>query len=1579
MIENSVNWLMLFTQPKIVVDPNVKLNLKAISQTKFEFFETFAVNFKRTIYDLITSCSSKSQEKNFINKYVFKIIEKCLIKLSNVEKEFLIKLNKISQNLIDLFLKTRNKKLQKLFRRCLRIVYIIYDRQGYSNAKIIKLFKNKFFPLLIFPSDLVTQKFINKILFDFLDVNFTILNKKLDLIDYYNFYYSLLLNEDPETKEKYISDELIKNYFESFLSCNEKLFKYEMSAKNQIYEVSYVKLLHNLFNTFYSDSVNENKKQISIEIICRILRNCPNEMKISILEEISFSHISFFIEDSNCFLLENVINSILQNIKSADIYKYFIKYMDILFIHALKGNYILIKFLDILNDLIEKIENEQIFYLTLSYCKKFFLSLQNEGRLVNINSEGETKMNQTKTGKFNSSKNISNHANGQMSVSGNNFNILNNNIIEVNGFLKILAITSHSVRYDLKDLNRLQEILDCYSLFLIIKIFNFPNMDFSFKFNLDSYTNQEVKDFAIYFLIFAKNLPPFVFNKNTHLTSPVKIEINFAIISLLEEKRRIISEEFNDFGDHSKKLIRELDTVSQLYLLGIYISFVAKYVFLRIFCNSNLIEKKMLQSKIDLEKIATTKISVIDMLDYFTDNLFLNEKNMHDLFEKIFEYYVTKYIDLLKNYHNTLFKQKLLSHDLRILLNYSCFYNENVRGKGLEIIFKYTQNYPFLLNEYDIFEYYVIILGILTSHSLSPYEFFIRRVNLNKYGHYEKDSTDILELPSEKYEKERIYLKLSHIFEQCLQKSHIINNNNISYNIANYVNKCSVYVLNSNLLECQELNYSINLLQKIYNNIKKVEISSFLKTTAYLDPKMFEDYLNENVYKNFDKYLTLSSIDDIYNFTDYAKSTILQIRNKYTGVIEGKIHNLRNNYNNDSLFRDYKSLFYYSKNNEEIVNNYCYYKIMKDINLKIQKIFKENDIKIINREIFPILLELTSFIVYADMNEFKTTFDKEIITDEIMNIITCIPIFLSNLSAIEAGYFCWEWILYLNKKKLTSLLNNIILSVKFMKQHKSYFIKIYNTDKKIGRYQTVKSEIFDVENTISEDFKDKKIQQFEETTLKELKNIVNFPASPRIIQTNPSLTRETLNNNGVVDKNNNNGFNVDNFHTFNYENIIYKSGHLSLVNMANERVLSGKEIDLNDLINAQINILKFVKECMNEICKCEIEKLVLIFNLLKLFVDLSIDHILYSQPLYIYYHFLIFNISIELIDILNGKIHLFSKELKTEDISEFKILLYLFGFRYFEFNKQRRIITDVVLLSEIEQTLINCVQMIIKDRDNKENYDRMKTKTSNIFRKKKKDLRRVYSFVYSIESKFKEIGNLSDGFVVYENIKDLLIYLIESEMNNMRYWNCPSTFHNNKKYTPSSSKFKADKVKNIFFTAFSISNKLSIKLVQRFPWIEKKFSSYIEQLSLTIYENRKLFYGQPNALRYMIEYISKNRLYEVEHLTNRHRKDFLMWKYPTLNYAMKYISSAFDRKFIMNRYAIMLLNNSNSSAIIFYMPQLIQSLKNDTNHMIEKFILSKCKESTKIAHQFLWSLEVEEISNYYFNYNSGSNCKAQIP
>ena len=263
-------------------------------------------------------------------------------------------------------------------------------------------------------------------------------------------------------------------------------------------------------------------------------------------------------------------------------------------------------------------------------------------------------------------------------------------------------------------------------------------------------------------------------------------------------------------------------------------------------------------------------------MNLMTDNIFLYNSKNNEFLSKMFTKFFDKYFDVLKKSYNTQFKRVLLSYELKLLLKLSCHFNSEIRSRALKKIKTYLKYFPFLLNEYEIFEYYVNILGILIEQSIKHYDYFITEIPQNDL---------ILELPSEKKTLNQTYFDLYKVFEKGLQKSHMINNNNIAYNMSSYLNQ---YTINPSL-QRDSMNYSVNLLQKIYNNIKKIEIPPTLKTSAYLNPEKFRNYLKTHVKKNYDKYMSLSSINDIYSPSDYAKSTKLQLRNKFIGIVEGKI------------------------------------------------------------------------------------------------------------------------------------------------------------------------------------------------------------------------------------------------------------------------------------------------------------------------------------------------------------------------------------------------------------------------------------------------------------------------------------------------------------------------------------------------------------------------------------------------------------------------------------------------------------------------------------------------------------------
>ena len=369
------------------------------------------------------------------------------------------RLNHITHNLITVFLKNKNVKIRKVFRICLRIVYIIYDKNVTNTSKIIKFFKTNFLFLVdTFNEIEASNEYKELILKDFVEVNFNILQKKSDLLEYYTFFYKLLINRDEGNMPLVKNSSLQKILCKTYLECIENLFKYEMTIISdlngkQFIECSYMKLIHNLFNIIYYELNDQsNQKHISIEILCRILRNCEDEKKIYILDEITITHISFFTQDANCRLLENLLKSIETKINIKGIYEYYIKYLDILFLHCKRGNLEFEEFINYINFICTVHKDKlQIFEATVHYSKKFLEYLQEENVLHLVVDHKTSTMNLKR-------------------------------IKEINGFLKTVALSSIDVPID-QNLSSglLHDLLNIYSFFLLIKV-NYYKIPFTYLF-----------------------------------------------------------------------------------------------------------------------------------------------------------------------------------------------------------------------------------------------------------------------------------------------------------------------------------------------------------------------------------------------------------------------------------------------------------------------------------------------------------------------------------------------------------------------------------------------------------------------------------------------------------------------------------------------------------------------------------------------------------------------------------------------------------------------------------------------------------------------------------------------------------------------------------------------------------------------------------------------------------------------------------------------------------------------------------------------------------------------------------------
>ena len=540
--EKTISFFMnLITQSNDSLDPKTKILIKAITQNEFEFFEVFAHNFKKVLFELINS----KNNKNWINKYVFKIIEKCLIKLPKVEKEFLLKLGEICHSLIDLFLTKKNMNIKKIYRQSMRIMYIIYHKRNEKLSKILKFFDLKFKPILNIKE--LQKDFIIDTIDDFFDINFNILNQKSDLLQYYKYFYDLLLKSQSGLETEIYNHSI------------EQIFKYEMNLHND--NNSNISFIRKLLKDFCSN--DEKLNQLSINLICDIIKKFPIYMKIKIVEEISLTNFSFFNNVKHIPFLVKLLESLEENTNDQKILDYYMKYLDTLFIHMINKKFSSQKFIQFI-DLVNCTE-EKKFYLTIKYANKFFIYLQENNLFIRGDAFSRTK---TKKGKNkDKDKDKDKPSNLELSIiKYNTFYIPVKSASEENfsideiviNFLRILAMNSVNIEYFPE--NKYQELLNIYSFFIIYKITMFPEIEYNSKLQiLSSYTKNDI-EYSIYLLILSNNLPQITFNRNTCLTTPIKIEISPLLLTEIKKNKKILPSEFSDFG-----MTNEINIETKIY------------------------------------------------------------------------------------------------------------------------------------------------------------------------------------------------------------------------------------------------------------------------------------------------------------------------------------------------------------------------------------------------------------------------------------------------------------------------------------------------------------------------------------------------------------------------------------------------------------------------------------------------------------------------------------------------------------------------------------------------------------------------------------------------------------------------------------------------------------------------------------------------------------------------------------------------------------------------------------------------------------------------------------------------------
>jgi hypothetical protein len=87
-------------------------------------------------------------------------------------------------------------------------------------------------------------------------------------------------------------------------------------------------------------------------------------------------------------------------------------------------------------------------------------------------------------------------------------------------------------------------------------------------------------------------------------------------------------------------------------------------------------------------------------------------------------------------------------------------------------------------------------------------------------------------------------------------------------------------------------------------------------------------------------------------------------------------------------------------------------------------------------------------------------------------------------------------------------------------------------------------------------------------------------------------------------------------------------------------------------------------------------------------------------------------------------------------------------------------------------------------------------------------------------------------------------------------------------------------------------------------------------------------------------------------------KDINFWKPPNIQILFKYLSKDYEQYPYLQQYVTKILSRLHSDQILFYLPQIVQSLALKTGKIIYNFLLEYARSSASFAHQLIWIAKV---------------------
>ncbi|XP_064651813.1 phosphatidylinositol 4-kinase alpha-like isoform X3 [Lineus longissimus] len=208
----------------------------------------------------------------------------------------------------------------------------------------------------------------------------------------------------------------------------------------------------------------------------------------------------------------------------------------------------------------------------------------------------------------------------------------------------------------------------------------------------------------------------------------------------------------------------------------------------------------------------------------------------------------------------------------------------------------------------------------------------------------------------------------------------------------------------------------------------------------------------------------------------------------------------------------------------------------------------------------------------------------------------------------------------------------------------------------------------------------------------------------------------------------------------------------------------------------------------------------------------------------------------------------------------------------------------------------------------------------------------------------------------YMKKRNMILLLLASEAERLVTWHNPlglpdqSIPGENNISAWRSTPITEKQWKDNALLAWDIAPALAVNLPERFRGSE----ALKREVTRLVRRNPELVSHLPHALHFLVTpHTVETDAPELTHM--------LTWSKAPPVVALSYFSRQYPPHPLTAQYAVKVLRSYPPDALLFYIPQLVQSIRYDTMGYMTEFILYIARESQLLAHQIIWNMKTNKF------------------